>query len=127
MYDRSRDFSTKTTTNIVGLEVLKNPREKLISVYSSILKEITAVPEDAQYRKNVERMTRDRLAVVVDTEDVEAIEEKIGFGQVEELHEQAVRELNLIPKMIEWRAWELPEGKEIEVTIKEAPKTEESN
>ena len=91
--------SAKTTTNIVGLLVLENPREELTKAYTSILNAIKVMPEDAQYRKNVELMTRHRLGIVTEEEDVERIEERIGMGQVEELHEQAIRELNLIPRM----------------------------
>ena len=91
--------SAKTTTNIVGLPVLENAREELLKVYKQILSEVKVVPEDAQYRKNVELLTRHRMKVVVEEEDLGRIEERIGMGQVEELHVQAVRELNLIPKM----------------------------
>ena len=91
--------ATKTTTNIVGLNVLENAREELMKTYKDILNAVKIVPEDAQYRKNVELLTRHRLKVVTEEEDLTRIEERIGMGQVEELHVQAVRELNLIPKM----------------------------
>lgn len=91
--------ATKTTTNIVGLNVLENAREELMKTYKDILSAVKIVPEDAQYRKNVELLTRHRLKVVTEEEDLTRIEERIGMGQVEELHVQAVRELNLIPKM----------------------------
>lgn len=37
---------------------------------------------------------------------MEAIEEKIGCGQAEELIEQAERELSLAGKVEEWQPWE---------------------
>ena len=79
--------------------MLENAREELMKTYKDILNAVKIVPEDAQYRKNVELLTRHRLKVVTEEEDLTRIEERIGMGQVEELHVQAVRELNLIPKM----------------------------
>lgn len=43
------------------------------------------------------------------------IEKRIQCGQVEELIVQAKDELQLIPKMAEWKPWEVPEGYKVEV------------
>ncbi|RWW00704.1 hypothetical protein GW17_00036310 [Ensete ventricosum] len=90
----------KETTGIVGLDVVPNAREVLISLYTRTLKEIQAVPQDEGYRKAVESFTRHRLQVCKDEEDWEAIEKRLGCGQVEELIEEAQDELKLIGKMI---------------------------
>ncbi|KAH0466120.1 hypothetical protein IEQ34_006223 [Dendrobium chrysotoxum] len=90
----------KETTGIVGLEVVPNAREVLISLYTRTLKEIEAVPEDEGYRKAVESFTSHRLQVCQEEEDWEAIEKRLGCGQVEELIEEAQDELKLIAKMI---------------------------
>ena len=90
----------KETTRIVGLEVVPNAREVLISLYGRTLKEIEAVPENEGYRKAVESFTRHRLQVCHEEEDWEMIEKRIGCGQVEELIEEAQDELKLIAKMI---------------------------
>lgn len=90
----------KATTGIVGLEVVPNAREVLISLYNKTLKEIQAVPEDEGYRKAVESFTRHRLKVCQEEEDWEVIEKRLGCGQVEELIEEAQDELKLIDKMI---------------------------
>ena len=90
----------KQTTGIVGLDVVPNAREVLIELYSKTLKEIQAVPEDEGYRKAVESFTRQRLQVCREEEDWEAIEKRLGCGQVEELIEEARDELTLIGKMI---------------------------
>lgn len=90
----------KQTTGIVGLDVVPNARAVLIDLYSKTLKEIQVVPEDEGYRKAVESFTRHRLEVCQEEEDWEAIEKKLGCGQVEELIEEAQDELTLIGKMI---------------------------
>ncbi|KAG1338812.1 putative NADH dehydrogenase [ubiquinone] 1 alpha subcomplex subunit 5 [Cocos nucifera] len=90
----------KETTGIVGLEVVPNAREVLISLYGRTLKEIQAVPENEGYRKAVESFTRHRLQVCLEEEGWEMIEKRIGCGQVEELVEEAQDELKLIAKMI---------------------------
>lgn len=111
----------KQTTGIVGLDVVPNARAVLIDLYSKTLKEIQAVPEDEGYRKAVESFTRHRLSVCKEEEDWEAIEKRLGCGQVEELIEEAQDELTLIGKMIEWDPWGVPDDYECEVIENDAP------
>ncbi|KAG2333032.1 hypothetical protein Bca52824_004212 [Brassica carinata] len=111
----------KQTTGIVGLDVVPNARAVLIDLYSKTLKEIQAVPEDEGYRKAVESFTRHRLNVCKEEEDWEAIEKRLGCGQVEELIEEAQDELTLIGKMIEWDPWGVPDDYECEVIENDAP------
>ncbi|GMH26821.1 hypothetical protein Nepgr_028664 [Nepenthes gracilis] len=111
----------KETTGIVGLEVVPNAREVLISLYTKTLREIQAVPEDEGYRKAVESFTRHRLKVCQEEEDWEMIEKRLGCGQVEELIEEAEDELKLIAKMIEWDPWGVPDDYECEVIENDAP------
>ncbi|KAI8029288.1 hypothetical protein LOK49_LG01G01565 [Camellia lanceoleosa] len=111
----------KETTGIVGLEVVPNAREVLISLYSKTLKEIQAVPEDEGYRKAVESFTRHRLKVCQEEDDWEIIEKRLASGQVEELIEEAQDELKLIAKMIEWDPWGVPDDYECEVIENDAP------
>jgi NADH dehydrogenase (ubiquinone) 1 alpha subcomplex subunit 5 len=105
----------KATTGIVGLEVVPNAREVLISLYRETLKAVEPIPTTAQYRKSVEALTQHRLKVCTEEEDWEKIEEKIQGGQVEELIVQAQDELQLIPKMAEWKPWEVPEDYKVEI------------
>ncbi|EPS60061.1 hypothetical protein M569_14744 [Genlisea aurea] len=111
----------KETTGIVGLEVVPNAREVLIGLYTKTLDEIKAVPEDEGYRKAVESFTKHRLKVCQEEEDWEAIEKKIGCGQVEELIEEAQDELKLIGHMNEWKPWGIPDDYECEVIENNAP------
>ncbi|XP_042430475.1 probable NADH dehydrogenase [ubiquinone] 1 alpha subcomplex subunit 5, mitochondrial isoform X1 [Zingiber officinale] len=92
----------KETTGIVGLDVVPNAREVLISLYTRTLREIQVVPPDEGYRKAVESFTRQRLNVCLEEDDWEEIENRLGCGQVEELIEEAKDELTLISKMIEY-------------------------
>ncbi|CAM6020013.1 unnamed protein product [Sphagnum balticum] len=105
----------KATTGIVGLEVVPNAREVLISLYRETLKAVEPIPTTAQYRKSVEALTQHRLKVCMEEEDWEKIEEKIQGGQVEELIVQAQDELQLIPKMAEWKPWDVPEDYKVEI------------
>ncbi|XP_027358710.1 probable NADH dehydrogenase [ubiquinone] 1 alpha subcomplex subunit 5, mitochondrial [Abrus precatorius] len=111
----------KATTGIVGLDVVPNAREVLIGLYSKTLNEIQKVPEDEGYRKAVESFTKHRLKVCREEEDWEAIEKRLGCGQVEELIEEARDELKLISHMIEWDPWGVPDDYECEVIENDAP------
>ncbi|KAF9618022.1 hypothetical protein IFM89_039419 [Coptis chinensis] len=111
----------KETTGIVGLDVVPNAREQLISLYSKTLNEIKSVPEDEGYRKAVESFTKHRLKVCQEEEDWEQIENKLGCGQIEEVLEEAKDELTLIGKMIEWAPWGASEDYECEVIENDAP------
>ena len=51
-------------------------------------------------------MTRFRMKVVDENKSIRKIEEKIGFGLVEELVYQAHNELKLIRIMKNWKPWE---------------------
>jgi hypothetical protein len=55
--------SVKETTGIVGLDVVPNAREALITLYQQTLKAVEPIPESAQYRKSVEALTHHRLKV----------------------------------------------------------------
>ncbi|XP_058181981.1 probable NADH dehydrogenase [ubiquinone] 1 alpha subcomplex subunit 5, mitochondrial [Rhododendron vialii] len=121
MVARPLMVKVKETTGIVGLEVVPNAREVLISLYGKTLKEIQTVPEDEGYRKAVESFTRHRLKVCQEEQDWETIEKRLGCGQVEELIEEAQDELQLIAKMIEWDPWGVPDDYECEVIEDDAP------
>ncbi len=75
------------------------------------------IPSDAAYRVNVEKITRYRLDIVRNVEDVDSIEEKLGVGQIGEIIEQAQDELELIPHMAEWQPWQTASGEKSSVKI----------
>ncbi|XP_002968393.2 probable NADH dehydrogenase [ubiquinone] 1 alpha subcomplex subunit 5, mitochondrial [Selaginella moellendorffii] len=105
----------KKSTGITGLRVEPQAREKLLGLYQRTLLAAESIPEEAFYKQAVLKITNARLKVCQEEEDWEKIEERIGCGQVEELIKQAEDELKLIPKMIEWKPWEVPEGHKIRI------------
>mmetsp|Transcript_20134 Transcript_20134/g.27877 ORF Transcript_20134/g.27877 Transcript_20134/m.27877 type:complete len:146 (+) Transcript_20134:128-565(+) len=107
----------KVSTGLVGLDVEPNAREILIGLYERTLGEIQAVPADAGYRQVVEEFTNYRLQVCKDNTDLQAIEDAIMQGQVEELIDIAKDELSLIPRMIERKPWIIPEGHTIKYKV----------
>ncbi|KAK3808714.1 MAG: ETC complex I subunit conserved region-domain-containing protein [Benniella sp.] len=101
-----RLFSTvaKKTTGIYGLPVHPDPRPHLITVYNDTLKTLEKFPTHAVYRQATAALTNHRLSVVQGTEDISKIEETLDAGQIEEVVVQAIDELKLANKMLEWKA-----------------------
>jgi NADH dehydrogenase (ubiquinone) 1 alpha subcomplex subunit 5 len=100
----------KTSTGIVGLAVEPEAKAVLTRLYAQTLTALQAVPEDAEYRKMVEGLTKSRLAVVQGSDDLLAIEKTIGGGQAEQLIQQAKDELSLIPRLIAASAFDPYDG-----------------
>lgn len=84
--------------------------QTLLGLYQETLKAVAQIPADAAYRKNVTSITEYRIKVVEAEENIDAIEEKLGVGQMEEIIEQAQDELELIPHMAEWQPWAVKDG-----------------
>ena len=114
--------TTKETTGIVGLSVLEDGKGAYAAICKRVLSEIQrGIPADAGYRKVVESVYADRLAKTEAGESVSEIEAAIGQGQIEELYEIAEDELELIPKMREWKPWEFDHEIEMIEEPKENP------
>jgi NADH dehydrogenase (ubiquinone) 1 alpha subcomplex subunit 5 len=92
-------WRAKTTTGLVGLEVLDNGREELMAASRRILSAVQSIPEDAVYRRNLEKIYSHRLHVCEQSESVEQVEATLQEGQIEELVKIANDEENLIPVM----------------------------
>jgi NADH dehydrogenase (ubiquinone) 1 alpha subcomplex subunit 5 len=109
----ARSVNTKATTGIAGMPVVPNAREVLLSLYGKTLDVCHSYPEEhMSYNKHIIKLTEHRKGVVESTEDIQAIEDRIMCGQVEELIEQAEDELELLYAMNdEYKPWEAdPEG-----------------
>ena len=94
----ARGFA-KTSTGIVGLEVVPNGRAVLMALSEKLLRMVAELPESAHYRKTVEEVYRTRLEACRQHTEVEAIEAALGLGQIEELIKVAQDEEKLIPQM----------------------------
>lgn len=97
--------TAKWPSGITGLHHHPQPRQRLLNLYNATLKSLQGIPEHAVYRQSVEALTRDRLKVVENTEDTNAIEAQIGQGLVEEIIDAAEKELVLLEKMKLWKAY----------------------
>eukprot|EP00741_Cyanophora_paradoxa_P004237 tig00000789_g4114.t1 len=116
-----RLMPTPKSAGWVGIPELQNARDVLQNRLQLVLDEVkTRIPEHAPYRKHVETIYNHRLSIVNKESERAAIEAGIGCGKMELLIDQAEDELTLIPKMAEWKPWEVPEGKkEINITVVE--------
>ncbi|XP_078369182.1 NADH dehydrogenase [ubiquinone] 1 alpha subcomplex subunit 5-like [Oculina patagonica] len=97
----------KKSTALVGLAVSKAPREALTKLYKDTLKVLGNMPQNAQYRIHTEQITKQRLGLVEQENDISTLEKKLGAGQIEEVIKQAEDEFSLAKKMQEWQPWEL--------------------
>eukprot|EP00887_Chlorella_sp_A99_P002992 scaffold24.g2992.t1 len=104
----------KKTTGIVGLPVDEQAREHLAAKLQEVLDALAAIPEGVEYRTSVEKTVSFKLgAVTSDASDAEL--EDMFSRQLEEEIKLCNEELGLIPKMAEWKPWEVPEDHKIEI------------
>ena len=90
------------------LDVEPFPRMKLMKLYYIALQEISNLPDEYSYKFLSREMTRYRMKIVDENLSIRDIEEKIGYGLVEELIFAAHNEVKLLRLMDKWRPWECP-------------------
>ena len=113
VWERTFDFQKymhhegplKLTTGIAFLDVEPFPRMKLMKLYYLTLEEIKDLPDKYGYKFLSQEMTRYRMKIVDETLSVRQIEERVGYGMVEELIYAAHHELKLIRLMKHWKPW----------------------
>ena len=88
----------KSHTGIAGLDVDPNARENLKSHLERVLEAIRIIPEEAEYRRNVEATINHKLSVVNSDMTDEEAEDQLD-AQLEQYIKFAKDELELIPKM----------------------------
>lgn len=88
----------KSHTGIAGLDVDPNARESLKSHLEQVLQAIEIIPEEAEYRKNVEATINHKLSVVNSDMTDEEAEDQLD-AQLEQYIKFTKDELKLIPKM----------------------------
>lgn len=95
----------KTHTGIAGLDVDPNARDNLKSYLQQALEAIKIIPQEAEYRKNVENTLNQKLSFVNSDITDEEVEDKLD-AQLEQYINFVKDELSLIPKMagIAWHA-----------------------
>ncbi|KDN38572.1 hypothetical protein K437DRAFT_251224 [Tilletiaria anomala UBC 951] len=116
-----RAHRLRTTTGITGLAVHPSPLPALAGIYSSTLSLLKALPENSVYRQSAEAITQHRLAIVqkhsstpnaagasesANEDVIQAIEQELDSGLIEEVIQQAQHEVSLAAKMIEWKSHE---------------------
>lgn len=104
----TRGYS-KATTGIVGLPVDEEARQHLEEKLQAVLDALKAVPEEAEYRRSLEVTVNAKLDAVKSDAPDAALEEQFG-RQLEQEIKLCKEELTLIPKMVEWAPWDVPEG-----------------
>lgn len=99
----------KTSTGIVGLPADLDAVSKIVTSYQALLDRMAAsdLPETAQYRVDVEKISNYRIQMATDhADDPEMVEELCQCGQVEELVEQAELEMGVLEMYLKERLWE---------------------
>ena len=79
---------------------------KLMKIYYLTLQTIAELHDDYHYKEFVQELTRYRMKVVDETENIRKIEEEIGWGCIEELIYQAHNELKLMRIIKTWKPWD---------------------
>ena len=97
----------KETTHMVGLDVEPFPRMKLMKLSYMVLNELKGIPEDYYYKPFSEEVTKHRMKVVDENENIGKIEEIINAGCIEFLIHQAHNELKLLRTMKKLKIWDL--------------------
>ena len=88
----------KEHTGIAGLDVDPNARENLKMYLEQVLEAIKVIPEDTEYRRNVETTINHKLSVVNSDVTDEEAEDQLD-AQLEQYINFTKDELSLIPKM----------------------------
>ena len=107
----------KQTTGIVGLPIDEQARVHLKEKLEEVLTSLKAhgIPADAKYRMAIEETCTTKLkAIDSESHTDEQLEELFG-RQLEQEIKLCKDELELIPKMAEWKPWEVPAGHTIDV------------
>ncbi|KAL0490087.1 NADH dehydrogenase [ubiquinone] 1 alpha subcomplex subunit 5, mitochondrial [Acrasis kona] len=99
----------KLTTTIVGVPVQERWRPMLLKLGDDVLKALEQIPKGTYYRTVTENNFRFFQKVISENDDYEVVEHLINRGQVEQLILMYEDELELIPKMAEWKPWEVSE------------------
>lgn len=116
----------KDHTGIAGLDVDPNARENLKLYLEQVLQAIKIIPEDTEYRRNVETTIHHKLSIVTSDITDEEAEDQLD-AQLEQYINFTKDELSLIPKMAEWQPWDVPSGHKVEVVEEQEVEQKQQN
>eukprot|EP00210_Caulerpa_lentillifera_P001318 g1268.t1 len=112
--NRSGIRSAKTTTGIVGLPYDPRARETLTANLLKIKELMTElVPDTAYYRQRTLKDVDEKLQLLKEHENDEALEDALGF-QLEQVISMTEDEIKLIPFMAEQKPWDVPQDYEVQ-------------
>ncbi|KAL9657036.1 hypothetical protein ABK040_014584 [Willaertia magna] len=109
----------KQTTGLVGVPVQHRWREMILKLCDDGLKSINQIPKGVFFRTQCENNFKYFQKVCNEHDDYEIVEDILNRGQVEEIIMQLEDQVDLIPKMAEWRAWEVDE-EDVKIERKQA-------
>lgn len=98
--------STRIYTGLAGLPAIKEPHKELLKQYKKLLRRLTALPKESNYRMTTENLVNERKNIVESSQSPEEIENKINAGVCEELIQQAKYEIDLVEVMKKFKPWE---------------------
>jgi len=99
----------KQTTGIVGFPVQPRWREMIMKLCDDgcALLDQHNIPKGVFFRTQTENNLKYFYQVAKQTDDYQVVEDTLNRGQVEEIIVQLEDQIDLIPKMAEWKAWEV--------------------
>jgi len=109
----------KEDTGIVGLKVDPDARNNLRSKLEDVLAALEQhIPQEAEYRKQVEATIQHRLKAVGSGASDAEVEAQLE-NQLESMIQHCDDELGLIPRMAEWKPWDVPADHKVDVYFTE--------
>ncbi|EFC48442.1 NADH-ubiquinone oxidoreductase [Naegleria gruberi] len=99
----------KTMTGIVGFPAQPRWREMILMLCDDGLNKLDScnIPKGTFFRTSNENNFKYISQVCRSTDDYQVVEDTLNRGQVEEIIVLLEDQLDLIPKVAEWRAWEI--------------------
>ncbi len=113
----------------VGLPVDPDGVSNVVKHYQALLDRMAAsdLPETAQYRVDVEKISKHRIKVAQEyPDDPDMVEDLCQCGQVEELVEQAKDEMEVLEMYLKERLWEYIDDSDVAVEYNPDPSADES-
>ncbi|GAB5370021.1 hypothetical protein AAMO2058_001456600 [Amorphochlora amoebiformis] len=113
-----RSFSSsKVETGITGLPAIENAKEVYMALLQKTIEEADKLPSEAEYGDQITRFAAHRLKMCEENDTVEAIEDAIAAGEIEELIDESEHELKVLEMMQVWKPWEEDTNAAVDWTV----------